>query len=250
MRKVLSFALAVLFVYAMAITGRAEPALDAPNGQMSFTEIDLGGKEITIPVFSEVITATSNARTGEQQEAGELITLYLPVTDEGLAYNEEYLQTVKKQSRASGTATDSYPDPNNYMVVTSYIRYTISGATCDGEWVDDFKALITNVAITKDKSAESLGNGGYLIGISNPSAYVVCTGFDTVGSSESYNQTTTLSLAWSSSGMNTPSSWVPVVRYEYSDYCVTYARYSFSLTYNMDDGLETIPCTFTHTLSK
>lgn len=93
---------------------------------------------ITVPVVIESEIAGKTARSGVQYEDTiESATYYIPVTEEGKAYNEEYVSG----ARARGTATDTYLDPRKYLTATSIIRYTMSS--------NDEYVLINNVAITK-----------------------------------------------------------------------------------------------------
>ena len=78
---------------------------------------------ITVPVVIESEIAGKTARSGVQYEDTiESATYYIPVTEEGKAYNEEYVSG----ARARGTATDTYLDPRKYLTATSIIRYTMS----------------------------------------------------------------------------------------------------------------------------
>lgn len=54
------------------------------------------------------------------------------------------------------------------------------------------------------------------------------------------------SVPWGTTGVNTPSSWVPVMCGSYSDQYRGLVQYSFNLIYK--DG--TVGCAFTHTLAK
>ena len=78
---------------------------------------------ITVPVVIESEIAGKTARSGVQYEDTiESATYYIPVTEEGKVYNEEYVSG----ARARGTATDTYLDPRKYLTATSIIRYTMS----------------------------------------------------------------------------------------------------------------------------
>ena len=95
---------------------------------------------ITVPVVIESEIAGKTARSGVQYEDTiESATYYIPVTEEGKVYNEEYVSG----ARARGTATDTYLDPRKYLTATSIIRYTMSS--------NDEYVLINNVAITKNR---------------------------------------------------------------------------------------------------
>ena len=130
---------------------------------------------ITVPVVIESEIAGKTARSGVQYEDTiESATYYIPVTEEGKAYNEEYVSG----ARARGTATDTYLDPRKYLTATSIIRYTMSS--------NDEYVLINNVAITKNRNPESSSSGGYLYGIGTPNARIVCVGIGK--NSGKYNQ--------------------------------------------------------------
>ena len=177
---------------------------------------------ITVPVVIESEIAGKTARSGVQYEDTiESATYYIPVTEEGKVYNEEYVSG----ARARGTATDTYLDPRKYLTATSIIRYTMSS--------NDEYVLINNVAITKNRNPESSSSGGYCVGIGKNSG--------------KYNQVVDpQSVPWGTTGVNTPSSWVPVMCGSYSDQYRGLVQYSFNLIYK--DG--TVGCAFTHTLAK
>lgn len=100
---------------------------------------------ITVPVVIESEIAGKTARSGVQYEDTiESATYYIPVTEEGKVYNEEYVSG----ARARGTATDTYLDPRKYLTATSIIRYTMSS--------NDEYVLINNVAITKNRNRNHL----------------------------------------------------------------------------------------------
>lgn len=134
-----------------------------PSEQVEFADIYIGDELITVPVVIESEIAGKTARSGVQYEDTiESATYYIPVTEEGKAYNEEYVSG----ARARGTATDTYLDPRKYLTATSIIRYTMSS--------NDEYVLINNVAITKNRNPESSSSGGYLYGIGTPNARIVC----------------------------------------------------------------------------
>ena len=111
-----------------------------PSEQVEFADIYIGDELITVPVVIESEIAGKTARSGVQYEDTiASATYYIPVTEEGKAYNEEYVSG----ARARGTATDTYLDPRKYLTATSIIRYTMSS--------NDEYVLINNVAITKNR---------------------------------------------------------------------------------------------------
>ena len=110
---------------------------------------------------------------------------------------------------------------------------------------NDEYVLINNVAITKNRNPESSSSGGYLYGIGTPNARIVCVGIGK--NSGKYNQVVDpQSVPWGTTGVNTPSSWVPVMCGSYSDQYRGLVQYSFNLIYK--DG--TVGCAFTHGLAK
>ena len=83
-----------------------------PSEQVEFADIYIGDELITVPVVIESEIAGKTARSGVQYEDTiESATYYIPVTEEGKAYNEEYVSG----ARARGTATDTYLDPRKYL---------------------------------------------------------------------------------------------------------------------------------------
>lgn len=235
MRRIISLLLSIALILAVPMTVNAA----SPSMELSFSQITMGDRNVVVPVVSKEISTFST----DSGRATKQLTFYLPVTEEGFEYNEQF---VKKARNFSGETTDTNIDPKMYMGVTTYIRYTISGAVSDNVWVDDFMVLIDNVAITKDKSPDS----NYLIGISSPSAYVECSGYDVVGGSTTTGQATNLSLNWGTAGVDTPSNWRPVVRGAYSNGCWAHAIFSCNLVYKVGGGVEEVACRFQHILNK
>lgn len=207
-----------------------------PSEQVEFADIYIGDELVTVPVVIETETTGKTARSGVQYEdTTESATYYIPVTEEGKEYNEEYVSSAK----ARGTATDTYLDPRKYLTATSIIRYTMSN---DG--VYDY-VLINNVAITQNRNPESSSAGGYLYGIGTPTARIVCAGPSK--NSMGYTQVVdSQNVPWGTTGVNTPSSWVPVMSGTYTTEYRGLVQYSFNLIYS--DG--TVSCAFTHTLAK
>ena len=157
-----------LLMFATVIPNTAfaqDSSNQVPSEQVEFADIYIGDELITVPVVIESEIACKTARSGVQYEDTiESATYYIPVTEEGKAYNEEYVSG----ARARGTATDTYLDPRKYLTATSIIRYTMSS--------NDEYVLINNVAITKNRNPESSSTGGYLYGIGTPTPRIVCVG--------------------------------------------------------------------------
>ena len=137
-----------LLMFATVIPNTAfaqDSSNQVPSEQVEFADIYIGDELITVPVVIESEIACKTARSGVQYEDTiESATYYIPVTEEGKAYNEEYVSG----ARARGTATDTYLDSRKYLTATSIIRYTMSS--------NDEYVLINNVAITKNRNPESV----------------------------------------------------------------------------------------------
>lgn len=216
------------------------------KGQLVWETITIGDETITIPTAIKRTNNTVMTRNSIQAACEEAVTYYIPVTEEGREYNNN----LRYASRSLGEATDTFPDPKHYMVATSHIRYTISSGTLD-VYLPDLFVRIDNVAITKDKEPESSSSGGILWGIGNPTAdKITCVGARPNGSQyipgtmnqEVYN----VAMTWGTGGVNTPSSWVPVISGQYSSYYRGLVQYSYRLVYNTGE----VNCSFTHTLAK
>ena len=190
---------------------------------------------------TELVVATSSwAKT----ECIETAQYFLPVTEEGKEYNNSYIDSIMQNSRYSGVSSDSYPDPKNYLLITTYVRYTISGGYFDNTWIGDYLILIDNVAITK--YPDNILQGGMMVGASNPTARIVCRGYTPEAGGAGMSQETTCQVGWGTQGVNTPSSWTPVIRGEYSDGYRGFAEFDFILIFDT----EVVECSFTHTLAK
>ncbi len=181
-----------LLMFATVIPNTAfaqDSSNQVPSEQVEFADIYIGDELITVPVVIESEIACKTARSGVQYEDTiESATYYIPVTEEGKAYNEEYVSG----ARARGTATDTYLDPRKYLTATSIIRYTMSS--------NDEYVLINNVAITKNRNPESSSTGGYLYGIGTPTARIVCVGL--AKNNRGYEQVVdSQSVPWGTTGV-------------------------------------------------
>lgn len=215
-------------------------------GKLSFESVMIGEERVVVPCVVKTTAQGIVARGGTETAYEDDITYYLPITQEGKEYNTRFVTS----GRSNGEATDTFPDPKNYMIATSKIRYTISGGYISGKYCSDLYIQIDNVALTRNKDPESSTSGGILWGIGNPTAdRIVCVG---ASSADEYNPSTMSQIAynipmtWSSSGVNTPSSWVNVVRGNYSEYYRGLVEYSYTLVYNTGS----VDCRISHTLAK
>lgn len=238
------FAIAMLSIPCSIFT-YADNEIDQ-SGEVVFQTVMIGEESVIVPCVVKTTSQGIVARGGTETVVEDDITYYLPVTDEAKEYNARFVSS----SRSSGVATDTFPDPKNYMIATSSIRYTISGGYISGKYCDDLYIQIDNVALTRNKDPESSTGGGILWGIGNPTAdRIVCVG---ATSADEYNPGTmnqvayNVPMTWSSSGVNTPSSWKNVVRGKYSDYYRGLVEYSYTLVYNTGS----VDCEISHTLAK
>lgn len=111
-----------------------------------------------------------NEGRNETQMCTQVVTYYIPVTEEGKEYNRAYIKSVQSSNSVyggSGTSIIEKPDSNNYFVATTYVYYTLSD---DSVGESDFYIGINSVAIARNRNPE--GSGGYLLGIGTPSVYV------------------------------------------------------------------------------
>lgn len=146
-------------------------------------------------------------------------------------------------SSTSGVATDSRPDPNKYFTVTTYIRYTMYAAGS----TPDVYVNIDNVAITRTQEPAAVEWD--ILGVGTPKVQVSQRGVSEDGGIGSYlaQVTNYMTVQWGLTGVNTPSSWVPVLCNSYSDVCITNAAFKFDITYSTKGK---VSCEFIHTLSR
>lgn len=208
------------------------------SNDVTFETVVLDGKAITVPVILEETNietyAVNGAEMGTQQA-----TYYIPVTEEGQAYNEMYVAN----SNTSGVSTDSRPDPNKYFTITTYIRYTMYST----DVAPDAYVSIDNVAITRTQEPTAIEWD--ILGVGTPKVQVSQRGVSEGGGIGSYLAQVTdyMTIQWGLSGVNTPSNWVPVLCNSYSNVCITNAVFRFDITYST---IGKVSCEFVHTLSK
>ena len=98
-----------LLMFATVIPNTAfaqDSSNQVPSEQVEFADIYIGDELITVPVVIESEIACKTARSGVQYEDTiESATYYIPVTEEGKVYNEEYVSG----ARARGTVINSSP---------------------------------------------------------------------------------------------------------------------------------------------
>lgn len=194
-------------------------------------------KFATVPVIIED-TNSGSYSVNSIGMGTEQMTYYIPVTEEGQIYNEKYVESTN-----SGVATDSRPDPHKYFTITTYIRYTMypAGST------PDVYVSIDNVAITRTQEPSSMEWD--VLGVGTPKVKVSQRGVSENGGIGSFLSQVTdyMTVQWGLTGVNTPSSWVPVLCDSYSDQCFTNAVFKFDITYST---MGKVSCEFVHSLSK
>lgn len=243
MKRVFSFFMAVVFLASVSTICYATTEAELSK-TLLFEEVKIGSESFLVPVVVSTEKQVVATRSGAKSECTEIAQYYLPVTEEGKEYNNSFVSSAMRNPRSSGVSSDSYPDPKNYLQITTYIRYTISGGYFDSTWISDYMVLIDNVAITK--YPDNILDGGMMVGASNPTVRIVCRGYTLEPGGAGMDQDTTCQAGWGTQGVNTPSSWVPVIRGEYSDGYIGFAAFDFTLIYDT----EVVECSFTHTLAK
>lgn len=188
--------------------------------KVSLVTITLGDEKVEIPV----VTNKNTMRSGE---VGELSTFYIPVTEEGKAYNKNYVSNVKSRL----TATDQFPDPKNYITFTSYINYEYNNSYI----------LIKSAALRKNKAADS-----YLKGIGSPSVTIKCVGPKDETCIDTMRQVMTKESSGWGETVYTPDTWEPVLAT--SDMYHGLAQYRVELLYG--SNFEKVICNMEHFLMK
>ncbi len=241
-------ALASIFIILSIITTNTLPAFGAFDSDMNdnnitFATIVFDGKTMTVPTIAQrnnENVLTTESTIGQTSIQDDSVTYFLPITEEALAYNEALVNGIV----GPGTSTETFTE-KGYMSITSYIRYTISGGTMNGKYVNDLFCLIDNVAITKDRGPGTIGSP--ITGIGHPNIRVVCVGGRPEGGNYYGQDVTFEQVPWSINGEDTPSSWRPVVRGAYSDQFRAFATFSVLL---FDANVQAYTLEFTHSLAK
>lgn len=245
MKKIIPLLLTTAMLLCCSLSASAIALSDepSPTNEVEFETVIFGGKAMTVPVFTQEESYKTSVANGNLVK-NQKVTCYIPVTAEGQAYNENYVQSVMS-ARSSGTETDSYPDPHNYFLITTYIRYTMYPSE-DGS-VSDYLVSIDNVAITKESEPPDVEWD--ILGIGTPKVRVVNTGATEHGNvsaalGQILDYTT---IHWGEAGLDTPSDWVPVISGDYSDMYRGLATFRFDITYST---MGKVPCEFEHVLAK
>lgn len=244
----------VFLVFAMfwssccsSLAFASAPAVNAPDRELSFTTITMGDDAMVIPVIVE--TSKQQMRYtrsgGIYQDAAQAVTYYIPVTEEGIAYNNNYVQA----TRFTGTTADQEPDPKNYLTMTSTISFTLYDSL-DGKNKSSLLGL-NNASITWSREPTGLGWEG----VSPLTIDVVQVGMTDRGhgtitgnGTYTYNQVKTYqNVPWRSASVNVPSDWYPVMIRNYGT-----TGYDCSVMYTMmfhySNGNE--KCEFKHRVVK
>ena len=104
MRRIISLLLSIALILAVPMTVNAA----SPSMELFFSQITMGDRNVVVPVVSKEISTFST----DSGRATKQLTFYLPVTEEGFEYNEQF---VKKARNFSGETTDTNIDPKMYI---------------------------------------------------------------------------------------------------------------------------------------
>lgn len=246
MKRFISLPLIFLFIFCSALPANAttQNTEIQPTGEIMFTAVTLGDKKMTVPVVvnNSSLQGPSSKSSSSFQSSMQEATYYIPVTEDAQEYNEQYVSKTLK-SRRSRVTTDTFPDPHQYFTITSYIRYTLY-PSADGK-VSDFLVSMDNVAITK--GADPAGMEWDILSVGTPSARINLTGYSEQSGQPTLNQEVYRNVPWGLTGIDTPSSWQPVVSGTYSNGYRGLVQYEIEIFYSTT-GRQI--CSFTHTLAK
>jgi hypothetical protein len=194
------------------------------ENSLSTINVILDGTTIEVPIVEGPITKIepSSKNVDIANYSGKELyhkdaTLYIPVTEDALNYNEEIVNNIK----ARLVTTDQGLDPRGYLKVTSTINYT-------SDYYNGNKRIdMTSFSITKNRGPDTYN----LIGIGNPDATAYQLGFhgpagypEVMDQKKSYRQ-----FSWGSTQV-IPSSWLPVTTDVYASY-LKGVQYNANLIY-------------------
>lgn len=250
MKRISSLLLAILWPLCCIIpVFAADPApSNIPEGELTFETITLGDKTMEIPVFVKTVEQPSLSRSGGSgTKMEETATYCIPMTDEGIEYNEAYVQAAR--SARLSDITQGF-DFKHYFVLQSKIEFTLYDSL-DGEFKDSLLGMDT---VTITRSQDPAGLDLDILGAQNPCVVIKQFGTTDRGhgiimgnGTLTYDQEITydndkLVMHWGEA-VDVPTEWFPVIIQNYgtSGYTCS-ATYTFVFYYS--DGIE--PCGFTH----
>lgn len=252
MKRFYSISLALAMFWSLCCSPLAfasAPAVNAPDRELSFATITMGDEAMVIPVIVE--TSKQQMRVtrsgGTYQDAVQTATYYIPATEEGIAYNNNYVQA----ARFTVEATDQELDPKHYITMTSTIRFTMYDSL-DGTAKDSLLGL-DNVSITRTK--DPIGLDWDILGVGNPTIEIKQVGMTDRGhgiimgdGTWTGDQIKTYqNVSWGSPGVNVPSDWYPVMVRNYGT-TGYFCNATYTIMFQYSDGNQ--PCEFTHWVVK
>lgn len=222
----------------LSLAFASAPAVNAPDRELSFTTITMGDDAMVIPVIVE--TSKQQMRYtrsgGIYQDAAQAATYYIPVTEEGMAYNEAYIQAA--QSAQLEGSIENF-DPKHYYKIKSTICYTLYNSL-DGAEPDSLVGM-DMVSITR--SQDPVGLDWDILGIKISSISIGQNGLTDRGhgiisgnGTWVYNQIKTYeNISWGTDtvSVSVPSNWYPVMLIN----CTCIVRHTITIQYS--DGNKT-----------
>jgi len=200
--------------------------LDDSNSELTLETIQGRDGPMTIPVVVVTIplqTYTTYA-LDDSCEYEQEVTYFVPATEDAVDYNETLVQQLRISG--PGTVIESSLDKNQYITITTTIKYTIFPDSKNN--VSDYMISMNSVAIDRDKDPE--GYDGYLLGIGTPSVRIVQRGYSEY---EPYycEQEITKSVNWGPKGVSIPSDWRPILTTSYSGVYNCFADFRVTFIY-------------------
>lgn len=220
-----------------------------PVSELKLETISGRNDDITVPVVVKTVPLslyTAYAANGGC-EYEQTSTYYIPATEDGENYNEEFVQKVR--SASPGTVSDTMLDKNRYVSVTITIRYTVY-PSLDNTY-EDYMVEMNSVAITRDKNPEP-SSSGYFVGIgAGPNARIVQSGLSEYSPYHAIQEINQL-LEWGPRGYSIPRDWVPIITTKYGPYLYQ-CFVSIDVTFIYKDatnGTYSVPNNFSASVNK
>ena len=222
MKRIISAFLTMLLTMCCA-----SPALavdteqsEVVDGELTIETITIGNEIIEIPVVTTTEKSTYSTYSGQSLTAvEESSTFYIPITEEGLKYNEDYIESIKALGTSLSTS-DQFLDPKKYYKLTSTINYSIYDSA-DGKEKD---WLIGIDSISISHSQDPVGMDWDIYDIDDPRAVIyqngLCEGHDKDEENPDkkdhwkggqVTQEQPVTFRWGAS-VYTPSDWCPIIR--------------------------------------
>ena len=218
-KKIVSFLLVLALCLSMGTVVFAD---ESGSKELFLSEVRINGDSVQVVAVAEQEesgmpkTRSSEAKTVVEKS----VTFYIPITERAFDENSEFVESYSAGVGGYDEIGHKF-HPSDFLAVRTFMEYEKSGGELDGQWIDDLKILIKTVKAEAYLESGSVGELYTEVVCSDPQPAPVKPG---QGFTE--QETTIYDMSWGYRYF-TPSNWVPVVGYTYSNLFVGYARFNF-----------------------